>query len=114
MKLLLIGATGDTGQEIVKQGLAQGHEITALVRDPSKITLSDPHLHLVSGDILNPLEVDAEMAGQGAVICSLGTGVTFRHVTLFSDGTQHLLDPMHRQGRARRCGCVRASATQPR
>ena len=88
MKFLLIGATGPTGQEIVQQGLAQGHEITALVRDASKITVSGPHLNLVAGDILNPLEVDAAMAGQDAVVCSLGTGVTFKHVTLFSDGTR--------------------------
>ena len=105
MKFLLIGATGGTGHEIVKQGLAQGHEVTALVRDPSKITVSDPHLHLVSGDILKPLEVDAAMAGQGAVICSLGTGVTFKHVTLFSDGTQHLLDAMHKHS-VRRIVCI--------
>ncbi len=105
MKFLLIGATGGTGQEIIKQGLAQGHEITALVRDPSKITVSDPHLHLVAGDILNRLEVDAAMAGHNAVICSLGTGVTFKHVTLFSDGTQHLLDAMHKHA-IRRIVCI--------
>jgi putative NADH-flavin reductase len=105
MKFLLIGATGATGLEIVKQGLAAGHEITALVRDASKVALSDPHLHLVVGDILKPMDVDAAMAGQDAVICSLGTGVTFKHVTLFSDGTQHLLDAMHKHA-VRRIVCI--------
>jgi len=38
------------------------------------------------------------MAGQGAVICCLGTGVTFKHVTLFSDGTRNLLSAMHTHG----------------
>jgi len=96
MKFLLIGATGATGKQIVQQGLAQGHEIVALVRDAAKIEVSDPHLRLAVGDILNPLDVDAAMAGQDAVICSLGCGVTFKQVTLFSDGTQHLLDAMHK------------------
>ncbi len=105
MKFILIGATGRTGQEIVKQGLARGHEITALVRDTSKVTVSNPHLHLVAGDILDTQDVDTAMAGQDAVICSLGTGVTFRHVTLFSDGTQHLLDAMHKQS-VRRIVCI--------
>ena len=105
MKFLLIGATGLTGEAIVKQGLAQGNDITALVRDASKVSLSDPHLHVVSGDILNTRDVDAAMAGQDAVICSLGTGVTFRHVTLFSDGTQHLLDAMHKHA-VRRIVCI--------
>ncbi len=74
MKFLLIGATGATDQEIVKQGLALGHEITALVRDASKVALSDPRLHLVAGDILKPLDVDAAMAGQDAVVCSVHGG----------------------------------------
>jgi len=105
VKFLLIGATGPTGGEIVKQGLAQGREITALVRDAAKMVVSDPHLHLVVGDILNAQDVDAAMAGQDAVICSLGTGVTFKHVTLFSDGTQHLLDAMHKHA-VRRIVCI--------
>ncbi|MEO5690432.1 MAG: SDR family oxidoreductase [Burkholderiaceae bacterium] len=105
MKVFLIGATGLTGEAIVKQGLAQGHEITALVRDASQVSVSDPHLHVVVGDILNIQDVDAAMVGHDAVICSLGTGVTFRHVTLFSDGTQHLLDAMHKHA-VRRIVCI--------
>lgn len=105
MKFLLIGAAGLTGEAIVKQGLAGGHDITALVRDASKFAVSDPRLHLVVGDILKSQDVDAGMAGQDAVICSLGTGVTFKHVTLFSDGTQHLLDAM-REHAVRRIVCI--------
>jgi putative NADH-flavin reductase len=68
MKFLLVGATGLTGEEIVKQGLAQRHDITALVRDASKLALSDPCLRCVVGDILNRQDVDGAMAGQDAVI----------------------------------------------
>jgi len=105
MKFLLIGATGRTGEAIVEQGLAQGHDITALVRDTSKVSSSDRHLHWVEGDILNAQDVDSAMAGQDAVICSLGTGVTFKHVTLFSDGTQHLLEAMRKHA-VRRIVCI--------
>lgn len=105
MRLLLIGATGLTGEAIVKQGLAQGHGVTALIRDTSKVAASEPHLHLVEGDIMNTRDVDSGMAGQDAVICSLGTGLTFKHVTLFSDGTQHLLDAMRKHA-VRRILCI--------
>lgn len=105
MKFLLIGATGLTGEAIVEQGLAQGYDITALVRDASKIAVSDPHLRLVAGDILDPRDVDVAMAGQDAVICSLGTGVTFKHVALFSDGTRHLLEAM-RNHAVRKIVCI--------
>jgi len=105
MKFLLIGATGSTGEAIVEQGLDQGHDITALVRDPSRVAVSDAPLHVVAGDVMSPKDVDEAMAGQVAVICSLGTGVTFHHVTLFSDGTQHLLDAMHKHA-VRRIVCI--------
>lgn len=37
MKLLVIGETGRTGRLIVEQALARGHEVVALVRDPSAL-----------------------------------------------------------------------------
>ena len=94
MKFLLVGATGDTGRQIVKQGLALGHEITVLVRNPAKMAMEHPKLHVAAGDVLNLVDVNAAMAGREAVICSLGTTVTLKPVTLFSDGTQNLVDSM--------------------
>ena len=54
---------------------------------------------------MNQSDVDAAMVGQEAVICSLGTGVTFKHVTLFSDGTRHLLVAMSNLA-VRRIVCI--------
>src|SRR5216683_5568707 len=105
MKFLLIGATGPTGKELVRQGLEQAHEITALVRDPSKLAAEDGKVRTVTGDVLNRADVDAAMAGQEAVVCSLGTGATFKHVTLFSDGTRNLLNSMRKYS-IRRIVCI--------
>ena len=55
MKLLVLGATGRTGQHIVEQGLAKGHQVTALVRDAGKVTPRD-RLTLVTG---TPTDADA-------------------------------------------------------
>lgn len=46
MKLLVFGAAGATGRELVKQGLEQGHLITAFVRDPAKFDVQHPNVQV--------------------------------------------------------------------
>ncbi len=54
MKLLVIGAMGATGKEIVHQALAQGHEVTALVRHTAKASFATPVQNVV-GNVLDPV-----------------------------------------------------------
>lgn len=86
MKLVVFGATGNTGKEIVKQALAQGHEVTAFVRDPAKMTLEHGDLKIVTGDIYEFTAVSQAIQGQDAVICSLGTS-ELGSTTVRSEGT---------------------------
>jgi putative NADH-flavin reductase len=72
MKLLIFGASGKTGRELVKQGLAQGHEITAFVRNPAKFSHTHQSLHVVQGDILRYETVESAVQGQDAVLSALG------------------------------------------
>ncbi len=72
MKLVLFGATGRTGNELVGQALGAGHEVTVLVRDPAKLRLTDRRLRVVQGDALDTRLVDDVIAGQDAVISVLG------------------------------------------
>lgn len=58
MKLVVLGATGRTGLEIVKQALGQGHEVTAYVRNPAKLTLSHPKLRVVQGELDDPARLE--------------------------------------------------------
>jgi putative NADH-flavin reductase len=102
MKIFVIGATGATGQQLVEQGLTQGQEITALVRNPDKFEMQHESLHVVKGDILvgvaSPLENLASLAEvqqQDAVISSLGTRqIGLEPVTLLSEGTKNLVRVM--------------------
>jgi putative NADH-flavin reductase len=105
MKLLIIGATGGTGQLLVQKALAQGHDATVLVRDPSKLRSRQERLRVLVGDILDPVSVDSAVAGQDAVLSSLGTRKWFRPTTLFSEGTKNLLRSMDRHG-VRRLICI--------
>lgn len=71
MKLLVLGATGRTGRELVKHALAAGHEVAALVRNPDAITTRNPALTIITGSPENMSDVDQAMAGCAAVLVAL-------------------------------------------
>ncbi len=97
MKLLIFGATGGTGQELVKQALVQGHVVTAFVRTPAKLTLQHPKLRTAQGDILNAAAIEKVMEEQEVVLSALG-GKTTKPNTTMSDGTKNIIDAMKKFG----------------
>ena len=84
MKLLVLGASGGTGKQLVQQALGQGHLVTAFVRDPAKIEVPHPNLRVVRGDVLQPDTVEAAVAGQDAVLSALGTRLPVKTVILIA------------------------------
>jgi putative NADH-flavin reductase len=92
MKLLLFGATGGTGKQVLLQALQQGHTVTAVVRNPSKITVTNPDLKIIQGDVLTTLP-DEAFTGQDAVICCLGAPAN-KAATLRSEGTKNIIIAM--------------------
>ncbi|MGB5171620.1 MAG: SDR family oxidoreductase [Eudoraea sp.] len=96
MKLLVIGGTGKTGHELIKQGLAQGHIITAVVRKPKKIKYSNPNLYVEKGDVLVPESFERLVKGQDAVLCALGHKQFIIRTTILSRGTKNIVSAMSR------------------
>lgn len=74
MKIVLIGASGFVGSHLLTEALQRGHQVTAVVRHPEKITVSHPNLTVKKGDVLNEDEVAALVAGQDAVISAYNPG----------------------------------------
>jgi putative NADH-flavin reductase len=72
MKLAVLGATGKTGLEIVRQALAAGHQVTALARKPQALDGMGSGLTVVRGDATDEAVIAELVRGQDAVICSLG------------------------------------------
>lgn len=72
MKLAIFGATGRTGKPLLNQVLKTGHEVVALVRTSSKLTIQHPKLTVIQGDAMNPADVDKVVQGSDAVISVLG------------------------------------------
>ena len=74
MNLLVLGATGRTGSLVVEQALAAGHSVTALVRSPQKLNLTNPNLRVITGEATDTQAVARALQGADAVISTLGGG----------------------------------------
>ena len=78
-KLLMIGATGGTGQQLVTQALDAGHEVTAFVRASTKIPVQDGRLRPVVGTVTDGgTRLTEAMRGHDAVISALGRGTSLQ------------------------------------
>ncbi len=101
MRLIIFGSTGKTGLHFVSQALERGHEVTAFVRDPSKLTMTNDKLTAVEGDIQNPASIEKALEEPyDAVISALGIFHKDPRTEL-SDGTRNLLDAMQAHGHER-------------
>jgi nucleoside-diphosphate-sugar epimerase len=66
MKLLILGATGPTGHQLVSRALEAGHSVAALVRDPRKVTET---IEVIEGDATNASAVAGAARGPGPSSC---------------------------------------------
>ena len=96
MKLLIIGGTGGTGKELIKQALEQGHSLTALVRNPKKNKITHQNLSIIKGNILDFEKVQEVVAGQDAVLSALGHKRFFIKTSILSEGTKNIIQAMEK------------------
>jgi putative NADH-flavin reductase len=99
MKVTIFGATGFSGQAILADSIKQGHEVTILVRDASKIPIKHQNLTIVEGNVLNPQTVASVLHHQEAVIQCLGVSGKGdgKPTTFISDATKIIVDEMQNQ-----------------
>jgi uncharacterized protein YbjT (DUF2867 family) len=71
MKLTIFAATGGIGRQLLEQSVTAGHDVTAVVRNPDKLTR---RVHTVTADLAaaDPAVLDAAVAGADAVLSGLG------------------------------------------
>jgi len=95
MKIIVFGASGSIGRQVVGQAIEQGHDVTAFTRDASRVGGSNPNVRVVEGDVLDRAAVTSAIAGHDAVLVSLGAG---RKGGLRAPGTKVIIDAMHATG----------------
>ena len=103
-RVLIVGATGGTGRQLVEQALERGHVVTALARGPSALHVEHPRLTVVRGNVLDYPSVEAAVRGQDAVVSALGHKQFFRPTRTLSEGTRNVLRAMETH-RVRRFVC---------
>lgn len=97
-RILVLGATGGTGREVVDQALALGYDVTAVARHPERMGRAHERLRLAAVDVTQPGAALSDAArGQDAVISALGQGLRLRSEDLISRSTPRILEAMERE-----------------
>lgn len=96
-RIIIFGATGGTGAQVVRQALDAGYDVTAFARTPANVAIEHPRLRLAQGDVLDPAQVASAIAGHDAVVCALGAG-PFSRERLRERGTRHIIQAMQSLG----------------
>jgi putative NADH-flavin reductase len=106
VRLTIFGATGGTGTCLIEQALAAGHDVTAIVRDPARLTVrtSSPELtarlQVDTADVMDSAAITPAVAGADAVLTAIGprgTGVT----TVSQDSVRSIIAAMQKAGARR-------------
>jgi putative NADH-flavin reductase len=97
MRLVIFGSTGPTGRELVSQALQNGHDVTAVARDPAAVDATPARLQVVRADVLDRSSIDGVLSGVDAVLSAIGTHGR-QPTTVYSMGTSNIRDAMRQAG----------------
>lgn len=94
MNILLLGATGRVGSQIIPYALHEGHHVTVFVRTPEKIQINNENLTIIQGNVLNKEDIVRAMDGMDIVISALNTDGT----TTLSESMPLIIEAMENEG----------------
>jgi putative NADH-flavin reductase len=112
MNLTIFGSTGSTGQELVKQALAAGHQVTVYVRNPAKVSLSHDRLRVIQGTLEEQDKISAAIAGSEAVLSALGP-TSNEPGSPLTNGLRHIVNAMEMHGANRLIVATGAGVADP-
>jgi putative NADH-flavin reductase len=100
MKLLVLGATGGTGLEIISQAIERGHSLTAFVRAPDPLKRFGDRIAVIRGNLLNSSELQRVLKGHDAVLSGFGPRlpISKADATLLQRFAVALTSGMHQAG----------------
>ncbi len=111
MKVLVLGATGRVGSEALRLACAAGHQVTAFVRDPAKLS-SSTGIAVAIGDVTRPETLRAALNGIDAVLNAVGVD-PLKPSTFVTDSARTIVHSMLDAG-VRRYVAVSGTASMPK
>jgi len=99
MNLTIFGASKGIGYEVLTRALNDDLNVTALFRKPEKLQINHNRLTIVKGDFLDFSSVKEAVKKADAIVVTVGALPGRKPVTLFSTGTQHLLQAINETSR---------------
>ncbi len=97
MKIVVIGASGRTGLQVLKHLDGSRHEVTAFVRNPAKLPNLNLRLAIVAGDVRDAAAMEKAVLGQDAVIATIGAN-TFKIDDTQESFMRNLVRAMNKEG----------------
>jgi putative NADH-flavin reductase len=96
MKLTIFAATGGIGRQALEQAVSAGHDVTAVVRNPNKLS---PEVRIVAADLAapDPAVLESAVAGADAVLSGLGQRLK-SDAGIAADGTRSIVKAMKATG----------------
>lgn len=71
MRIAIFGVTCAVGQELIRNALDQGHDVTVVSKNPACLEAKQPNLEIVKASVEDSLSLQAALSGRDAVICAL-------------------------------------------
>ena len=108
--IIVFGASGGTGLEVVEQALEAGHQVTAILRNPDLFPIRHEQLKIIKGDVLQPHTYEHTFYGKDIVISCLGTRDR-KPTTVYSEGMKNIMEAMKKVD-LNRIICLSAGAVE--
>jgi len=108
MRLTIFGATGGTGTQLVRQAIEEGHDVTAVVRDPARLDVpAHERLRVVTAEVTDPGAIGPAVEGADVVLSALGPRGKGPS-TICADGARSIIEAMGKAGVRRLVVCSAA------
>ena len=96
MKLIIFGASRGIGRLLTEFALAEGHQVTAVARNTSGLSLKHASLNVVAGDVTNATFVEQAVKGSEVVFCTVDQD-NHSATTLYSVAARNITQAMNNQ-----------------